>query len=142
MTKRPFFSIVIPTYNRASFLKASIAITLQQTFKDFEIIISNNCSTDDTRKVVNSFKDKRIRYFENKKNIGGEPNMIKAFSYARGKYLFTTGDDDFILFQDTFEKIKKILDKTGYGFIRLNLIERKFIGKGIRKSIFLFRPPD
>src|SRR3989344_921968 len=101
MTKRPFFSIVIPTYNRASFLKASIAITLQQTFKDFEIIISNNCSTDDTRKVVNSFKDKRIRYFENKKNIGGEPHMIKAFSYARGKNPFTTGDDDFILFQDT-----------------------------------------
>lgn len=133
--RKPFFSIVIPTYNRAKLLKATIAITLLQTFKDFELIISNNCSTDETRQVVKSFKDKRIRYFENKKNIGAEPNMIKAFSYARGKYLFSIGDDDFILYEDTLEKVKKILDKNEYGFIRLNLIERKFIGKGIRKSI-------
>lgn len=135
MIDKPFFSVVIPTYNRAKLLKAAIAITLKQTFKDFELIVSNNCSTDETREVVSSFKDKRILYFENKKNIGAEPNMKKAISYARGIYIFTMGDDDFILYENTLEKIKKILDEKQYGFIRLNLIERKFIGKGIRKSI-------
>lgn len=134
MTK-PFFSIVIPTYNRCEFLKATIAITLKQTFKDFELIISDNASTDETPQVVKSFKDKRIRYYRNKINIGAELNYQKAFSYASGKYLFTMGDDDFILFEDTLEQIKKIIDKKNYGFIRLNLIERKFIGKGLRKSI-------
>lgn len=135
MIHKPFFSIVIPTYNRADLLRTAIAIILQQTYKDFELIISNNCSTDNTSEVVKSFKDKRIRYFENEKNIRAEPNMKKAVSYAQGKYIFTQGDDDFILFEDTLEKIKKILDEKEYGFIRLNLIERKFIGEGIRKSI-------
>lgn len=135
MTDKPFFSIVIPTYNRQHFLKVAIAITLQQTFQDFEVIISDNCSTDNTREVVKSFKDKRIRYFRNKKNIGAEPNYKKVMSYARGKYVFTMGDDDFILFNNTLETIKKLLDEKKYGFIRLNLIEQKFIGKGIRKSI-------
>lgn len=135
MIKKPFFSIVIPTYNRANFLKTTIAITLQQSFKDFEIIISNNCSTDNTSEVVKAFKDKRIRYFENKKNIGADPNMKKVISYARGKYIFTMGDDDFILYDNTLAEIKKIIDEKQYGFIRLNLIERKLIGTGIRKNI-------
>lgn len=138
MIHKPFFSIVIPTYNRAKFLNAAIATTLQQTYKDFELIISNNCSTDNTREVVKSFKDKRIRYYENKINIGGEPNMKKVMSYARGKYIFTLGDDDFILYENTLERIKKMLDKKHYGFIRLNLIEKKFIGEGLRKSIITF----
>ena len=108
MTNPPFFSIVIPTYNRAKFLKTTLLIILKQTFQDFELIISNNCSTDETVEVVQSFKDKRIRYFENKKNIGAEMNMKKVLTYARGKYLFTVGDDDFILYKDTFDEIKKI----------------------------------
>ena len=135
MTNPPFFSIVIPTYNRAKFLKTTLLIILKQTFQDFELIISNNCSTDETVEVVQSFKDKRIRYFENKKNIGAEMNMKKVLTYARGKYLFTVGDDDFILYKDTFDEIKKIIDDKKVGFIRLNLIERKFIGEGIRRSI-------
>lgn len=135
MIKKPFFSIVIPTYNRADLLKATIAIILEQTFHDFEIIISNNASTDNTKKIVKSFKDPRIKYFENKKNLGAEPNMKKAISYARGNYIFTLGDDDFILYENTLKEVKKILDEKHYGFVRLNLIERKFIGEGIRKSI-------
>lgn len=134
MTRKPFFSIVIPTYNRANLLKAAIAICLKQTFVDFEIVISDNCSTDNTKDVVKSFGDKRIRYFKNKKNIGGEPNMKKVMQYARGEYLFMTGDDDFILFENTLDEIKKIIEGNKYGLIRLNLIERKFIGKGIKKS--------
>lgn len=135
MARKPFFSIVIPTFNRVKFLKVAIAITLEQTYKDFEIIISNNCSTDETREVVKSFKDKRIRYFENKKNIGAEQNMKKVISYARGNYIFTLGDDDFIFYENTLQEVKKIIDEKQYGFIRLNLIERKFIGEGIRKDI-------
>lgn len=132
---KPFFSIVIPTYNRAEDLRFNLSLLLKQTFNNFEIIISDNCSTDNTEQVVKNFKDKRIFYYKNKRNIGAEPNYQKVFSYTRGEYLFTIGDDDFIIFNDTLEKIKKILDKKPLGFIRLNLIEKKFVGNGLRKSI-------
>ncbi|MDO8657120.1 MAG: glycosyltransferase family 2 protein [Candidatus Levybacteria bacterium] len=134
MIKKPLFSILIPTYNRAELLKATISICLNQSFQDFEIVISDNCSTDETEEIVKSFRDKRIKYFKNKKNIGAEPNMKKVMEHATGEYLFMMGDDDFILFENTLEEIKKIIEDTKFGFIRLNLIERKFIGKGIRKS--------
>ena len=137
MKKTPFFSILIPTYNRCNLLKATIEIILAQTFKDFELIISDNASTDETEKVVKSFKDKRIKYFKNKENIGAENNYKKVFSYAKGEYLFSMGDDDFILFDDSLEKVKRILDKEEFGFLRLNLIERKLIGQGLRKSIII-----
>lgn len=132
---KPFFSIVIPTYNRCELLKATIAIILRQTFGDFELIVSDNASTDETEKVVKSFKDGRIRYFKNKTNIGPENNFQKGFSYAKGKYIFSMGDDDFILFNDTLERVETILQKEKFGFLRLNLIEKKFIGSGLRKSI-------
>lgn len=132
---KPFFSIVIPTFNRCADLKKAIKIILGQTFKDFELIISDNASTDETEKTVKSFKDGRIRYFKNKTNIGPEKNFQKGFSYAGGEYIFSMGDDDFFLFEDTLKEVKKILDKEKFGFLRLNLVEKKFIGQGLRKSI-------
>lgn len=133
--RRPFFSILIPTYNRSSTLKCAIESVLLQSFDDFEIIVIDDCSPDDTQEVVKSFQDKRIRYYRNKKNLGTEGNIKKAFSYPKGEYIFTIGDDDFVLFADTLAYIKNILDKKPLGFIRLNLIEKKFIGEGLRKSI-------
>jgi|GEM_PF-4021925 len=133
--KQPFFSIIIPTYNRVKLLKAAIEIALSQRFKDFEIIVVDDKSTDDTRNMIQKINDKRIKYYRNEENLGAEKNMIKSFSYPRGKYIFTIGDDDFILFPDTLLNIKKIIEKQNLGFIRLNLIEKKFIGNGLRKSI-------
>ena len=64
--KRPFYqkkvSVIIPTYNRAEFLRIAILSALNQTFKDIEIIVADDKSTDHTQDVVKSFKDKRIRY--------------------------------------------------------------------------------
>ncbi len=133
--KRPFFSIVIITYNRASFLKANLSILLQQSFKDYEVIISDNASTDKTREVIESFKDKRIRYLRNKRNIGFPKNARKAILAACGKYIFTLGDDDFILFADTLSYLKKFLDKKGYGVVRLNILERDYSGPNLQKKL-------
>ncbi len=133
--KRPFFSVVIITYNRCHFLKANLAILLQQTFKDYEVIISDNASTDETSKVVKSFKDKRIKYLRNKKNIGFPKNIKQAMLNASGKYIFTLGDDDFILYDDALSKIKKILDKKSYGIVRLNILERNYYGSGLQRKL-------
>lgn len=67
--KKPFFSVVIPTYNRSSTLKCAIESVFLQNFDDLEIIVVDDASPDDTQRVVKSFKDKRIRYFKNKKNL-------------------------------------------------------------------------
>jgi glycosyltransferase involved in cell wall biosynthesis len=133
--KKPFFSIIIPTYKRSAFLKAEIDIFLQQTFTDFEIVVVDDCSPDDTKEIVSSIQDKRVRYIRNSRNLGQEGNFKRAFSLGAGKYIFISGNDDFILWPDTLEKVHQILITHKYGFVRLNLIEKKFIGKGLRKSI-------
>ena len=61
-----FFSIVIPTYNQANFLKKAINSILEQSYKNYEIIIIDNYSKDNTSKIVSSFKNKKIRYFKKK----------------------------------------------------------------------------
>ena len=58
---KPFFSIILPTFNQANFLKKSLNSIIQQTFKNWELIIIDNYSTDETKKVIQSFKDKRFR---------------------------------------------------------------------------------
>lgn len=122
MNKRPFFSIVIPTFNRAKDLKLAIVAILQQDFKDFELIISDNNSKDTTEDVVRSFRDKRIKYYKNKKNIGWIPNLKKGILLATGEYIMLHGDDDFILYPDVLKKVNSLIKKSGYGFIRLNYV--------------------
>lgn len=140
--RKPFFSIIIPTYNNSHFLKAAIQSCLEQTFRDFEIVVVDDCSPDNTKEVVASIKDKRIRYIRNNKNLGQEGNFKKSFSLGRGRYLFISGDDDYILWRDTLEVVYTLIQKKRYGFIRLNLIERKFVGKGLRKSIINYEKDE
>lgn len=94
----PLVTIAIPTYNRANlYLIQAIESALNQTYPNLEIIISDNCSTDDTEMVVRSFKDTRIRYFkQKKKNIGGNNNFNFCLKQARGEYFLLLMDDDLI----------------------------------------------
>ncbi|OGG19001.1 hypothetical protein A3D78_06330 [Candidatus Gottesmanbacteria bacterium RIFCSPHIGHO2_02_FULL_39_14] len=135
--KKPYFSIVIITYNRSNFLKANLKILLRQSFKDYEIVISDNASTDNTAKIVNSFKDKNIRFIRNRVNIGFPANIKKAMLLASGKYIFTLGDDDFILTEDTLRRLKYLLDRNQYGIVRLNILERNYYGPGLQKKLIL-----
>lgn len=122
MINKPFFSIVIPTYNRASDLQFALYCILRQSFLDFEIIISDNCSTDNTKAIINKLGDKRIRYFKNEKNIGVTLNYKKALEYTRGKYVFLHSDDDFLLYENSLEEIYNKVVKYNPGYIRANYI--------------------
>lgn len=119
---KPFFSIVIPTYNRSKNLVIAIKSVLRQNFNDYEIIISDNASTDDTEKICKSFKNKRIKYFKNTTNIGISRNIYKVIKFAYGNYVFLLGDDDFILKKDTLLNIFNIIKKNNYGVVRLKFI--------------------
>lgn len=123
---RPFFSIVIPTYNRANYIKRAIHCVLRQSFKDFEIIVVDNNSKDNTQLIVKNFENEKIFYFKNKKNIGAIANIKKAIQYAKGKYIMLHGDDDFIIDDDTLIQVYSLFKKHAFGFARLNYLNLSF----------------
>jgi len=127
--KKPFFSIVIPTYKRPKKLQKAIKSVLVQTYPDFEIIVSDNCELLSASPVCKSFKDKRIRYFVNKKNIGFTSNFYKAIGLSKGKYIFTLGDDDWLGNKNQLSNIFDLIKNKGYGYIK---VHSKFFDKNIR----------
>jgi glycosyltransferase involved in cell wall biosynthesis len=91
----PLVSIGIPTYNRASsYLKAALRSAVNQTYKNIEIIVSDNCSSDNTESVVKEFNDPRIRYYRQQENIGAVPNSNFCLKQSQGKYFLALYDDD------------------------------------------------
>lgn len=91
----PFFSIILPTYNRASFLSRSIGSVIMQAYQDWELLIIDDGSTDHTKAIVNSFKDNRIKYVyqENSERSAARNNGINQ---AQGAWLcFLDSDDEY-----------------------------------------------
>lgn len=106
------FSFLLPAY-KVSFLEQSINSILNQKFKDFEIIISDDCSPNNIKEIVNNFHDSRITYQRNDKNIGAE-NMVNHWnlllSQAKGEYVIVASDDD--IYEPNFlEEIDKLINK-------------------------------
>ena len=102
---RPAISVVMSTYNRVAFLPRAIDSILKQTFTDFEFIIINDGSPDETDKVLSLFaaKDKRIRVITNEQNKGLIYSLNLGLDEARGKYIARMDDDDIAL-PTRFEK--------------------------------------
>ena len=90
----PKVSVIIPTYNRAELLPLAIKSALNQTFNDIEIIVSDDKSTDDTREVVRSFADERIKYVLNKGKKGPSATRNTAILASEGEYIAFLDDDD------------------------------------------------
>jgi len=87
-------SVIIPTYNRAEFLRSAIESALKQTFTDIEIIVSDDRSTDHTRSVARCFNDSRVRYIENTGKKGPSAARNAAIMVSKGKYIAFLDDDD------------------------------------------------
>ncbi len=90
----PEISVCIPTFNRAQLLVVAIDSVLQQTCQNFELIICDDGSTDNTSEIVSQYGDRRIRYIRHPKNIGKSNNMISGFQAATGDYFIKFDDDD------------------------------------------------
>jgi len=93
----PFFSIVIPTFNRSDLFPYAVRSILNQTFEDFEIIISDNCSTDDTPQVAKQFGDPRFKYVRTPQHFTIADSWEFSRSHAVGKLIFMLSDDDALL---------------------------------------------
>jgi len=92
----PGISIGLPVYNGEKFIQKRIESILNQTFQDFEIIISNNASTDLTEEICIKFKkqDKRIQYFKQSHNIGGTSNFSFVLNKAKREFFVWAAADD------------------------------------------------
>lgn len=90
----PMISIITPTYNRAEFLKRAVSSVLNQTYGNFEMIIADDCSTDNTEQVVANFKDSRIKYLKLESNKGPAGARNIAIKSAKGQYITLLDSDD------------------------------------------------
>ncbi len=96
--KIPTVSIGLPVFNGANYLEAAIGSILAQTFPDFELIISDNASTDATEAIGRRYAaaDPRVRYHRNETNIGGARNQKQTVDMSRGRYFRLAAHDDLI----------------------------------------------
>lgn len=90
----PKVSIVLPTYNGTQYIKESIDSCLEQSYKSLELIIVDDGSTNNIKRIIDSYNDERIIYLRHKTNLGLANALNTGFSHARGVYLTWTSDDN------------------------------------------------
>lgn len=95
--RRPKISVLVPSYNYAGGIGRCIESVLAQTHPSFELVISDDASTDASDQVIRSYRDSRIRYERQGKNLGMVPNWRKCVELSRGEYLLLLGQDDYLL---------------------------------------------
>lgn len=109
---QPRFSICIPNFNYGRYIGDTIQSVLDQTYPHFEIIVTDNASTDNSIQVVESFKDPRIRLIRNRHNIGFAPNLQKATDAARNDFINLLSSDDQMR-PNALEVYASIIEKLG-----------------------------
>ncbi len=113
----PLVSFCVATYKRPDFLKSTLTSLLNQTYKNFEIVVSDNDPEGSSEKIVKSFKSKKIIYHKNNENVGMVKNFNNAFKYTKGDYITYISDDDPLMIDmlDTLINLKKAYpDCVGY----------------------------
>src|SRR5258706_13206257 len=96
MSTSPLVSVLMTAFNREKYIADAIESVLASSYENFELIIVDDASSDNTVAIASQFaeKDKRIRIYVNEKNVGDYPNRNKAAGYAQGKYINYVDADD------------------------------------------------
>lgn len=109
-------SIIMPSYNTAAYIKETINSVISQTYQQWELIIVDDCSTDNTDEIVGSFlKDSRIRYMKNERNSGAAVSRNRAIREARGKWIAFLDSDD-LWMSEKLEKQIAFMKRNEYSF--------------------------
>lgn len=109
-------SIIMPSYNTAKYIRESINSVINQTYKNWELIIVDDCSADNTDEIVSRFlEDKRIKYFKNEKNSGAAISRNKALREAKGRWIAFLDSDD-LWVPEKLEKQINFMEKNDYHF--------------------------
>lgn len=135
----PLVSICIPTYNRLDLLKIALESCFNQTFKNYEIIISDNSENNETKDFIESLCKNNIRYFKNTENIGPEKNVALSISLGVGKYIKPLMDDD-VLMPTALEEMVGIMEsQKSVGVVMAPLKIINFDGKQIAQRAYLIK---
>jgi len=103
-------SVCIPVYNGEKHIRETVDSILNQTYRNYELVIVDNCSTDKTDEILKSFKDPRLKLFRNNKTVGAAQNWNKCLEHASGDYIALYHGDD-IYYPTIVEEEITILDK-------------------------------
>ena len=151
--RKPPISVVMPAYNSEKYISEAIESILNQTYKNFEFIITNDGSTDKTLSIIKKYakQDKRIKIINNEKNLGISPSLNNGVKASKGKYIAIMNHDDISLTTRFEEQIKHMEKHPEIGILgtfietfdeRGNVFIRKYPVKDskIRKKIFFYSP--
>lgn len=108
----PLLTIAIPTYNGARTIRNMLDLLLPQCDDRVELLISDNCSTDNTEEIIREYKLKWacIKYYQNETNIGPDANFLQCMKMAKGRFTWLVSDDDIVI-EGAVEKVLKYLSK-------------------------------
>jgi glycosyltransferase involved in cell wall biosynthesis len=128
----PKVSFIVPCYKIAHFLPDCLYSILAQTYGDFEVLIMDDCSPDNTSEVAAKFIDPRVKYIRNETNLGHIRNYNKGIEISNGCYIWLISADDCLRSNDVLQKYVELLDKNpqvGYVFCpAITLMEGKEVG--------------
>ena len=132
-------SIIMPSYNTAKYIVNAIHSVLQQTYSNWELIIVDDCSTDNTDEIIKPFLvDDRIIYLKNEKNSGAAISRNRALREAKGRWIAFLDSDDLWLPEKLEHQIKFMIDK-GYNF---TYTDYQIITSAGKNLPYIFTGPD
>jgi Glycosyl transferase family 2 len=115
----PKVSFIVPCYKLAHFLADCLNSILSQTYEDFEVLIMDDCSPDNTSEVAAEFKDPRVIYIRNETNLGNIRNYNKGIELSSGRYIWLLSADDCLRSRNVLQRYVELLEKNpqvGYVF--------------------------
>lgn len=129
----PLVSICIPTYNGAQYLRQCLDSVLSQSLSNFEVIIVDDQSSDETWNMISRYaeQDSRIRLFRNSNNLGLVGNWNQCLDLAKGDWIKFVFQDDFI----TFDCIEKMINASTTNLAPFSVCQREFVFEGVSNSI-------
>ena len=138
----PNISIIIPLYNCENIIQTSIASIQIQKFKNYEIILINDHSLDNTTKIVNNIKEKdhRIKLINNKKNMGILYSRSIGTLNAKGKYIFCLDNDDLFFDENLFDKIFIIAESKNFDIVEFNSFDVKRYDNHLKPREIKYNP--
>lgn len=108
---QPTVSFIVPCYKLAHLLPTCVESILSQSFGDFEILIMDDCSPDETMEAARSFKDNRVKPIRNERNLGHLRNYNKGIELARGNYLWLISADDYLFRPYVLERYVEVMER-------------------------------
>lgn len=128
-------SIITPSYKTAKFIRETIESVLNQTYKNWEMLIVDDCSNDGTKEIVESYQDERIKYCENPKNQGAALSRNRALQMAKGKWIAFLDSDD-LWEPQKLEKQVAFMEENNYNFSYTRYIQIDENSMPIGKEVF------